>query len=335
MKKNIISKIIYRFCLILTLFLFTACESDTSWDTSQRGNSDGNLANLGLTATDGDTLYLIGTSSPHDLIYEADEEGNPQKAITGLTGYIQFLNIQNDAFYFLGITYDSEENRSEGIFSADLDGENQNCLYNIESGSTVTYLAAVGDLLICAVENEEGKTDVRALYPAENSEARLFSENHTVRSLLINEGKCYYIMENKIICRDLDGNNRTTLLRSDQWIGNMITDGAALYYTKSTEHGDVIEKSDLNGENTVTLFENSSYISHMNLTGNTLCFADDQRDSENELIQSTLRTINTETAETENIATVKEDYIGLSIIDDLLICHMNDDALTAKIFELN
>lgn len=334
MKKHIASKIFIGLFPMLILFLFTACRDDTTWNTSQQGNSSGNLANLGLAAEGEDSLYLIGTTSPHDLIYKADEAGNLQKAITGLTGYIQFLNIQEDTFYFLGITYDSEENRSEGIFSADLNGENQSCLYNIESGQTVTHLVAVGELLICAIEDEKEKTEVRAIYPAESSEAMLFSEKHPIRSLLIQNGSCYYITENKIICRDLDGGNRRTILESNARISNMVTDGSVLYYTVFTENGDSIEKCDFNGEHPEVLFKGNAFIQHMNISGSTLCFTDDQNNSEGELIQATLRTIDLETEEITDIATIEEDYIGISVIGRQLICHLNDDALTARVFEL-
>ncbi len=330
------------FCIVLfcICLLCTACDGkeQTSWDTSLRGNSDANINNLGLAAANGDRVYYVGTETEYDLIYEADENGEPQKALTGLTGYIQFLNIANDTLYFLGVTYDENENRSESIFSADLNGENKNCIYTMKEGESTSYLAAVGNLLIYAAATEKGKTRVCAINPGEQTEAELFTEKESIHSLQINNDRFYYITENEIRSIRIDGTDKKTLYKSDQWIGNMVILDGAVYFTKSHDesggHHDSICRVRMKGENFEELFPGGKWINTMNGKDKTLYFADHTNDSEGNLKEAVFYSLNTETAEITELGRTEQEYTGMAICNNLLIYHLNDEHLTAQFIKL-
>ena len=328
-------------CVILCVFTFlcSACGTEQeAWDTSLRGNTDANINNLGLSAAAENAVYYVGTETEYDLIYEADENGEPQKAVTGLTGYIQFLNITDDTLYFLGITYDEYENRSESIFSADLNGENKNCIYTMAQGSSTSYLAAVGDLLIYAASEESGKTRVCAVHPADQTEAELFSEKETIRSLQIDGDRFYYITENKICSVRMDGTDKKTLYEAEEWIGNMVILKNALYFTESHEeppgHHDSICRISKKGEDFEELFSGGKWIGTMNGKDDTLYFTDHTNDSEGNLKEAVFYGMDIKTADITELGRTEQEYTGMEICGDLLIYHLSDEHLTTRILKL-
>lgn len=340
MKQHRIRAALTFFIFLIFSLLCAACggEEENPWDTSRRGNSDANINNLGLSVAGENTVYYVGTETEYDLIYEADENGSPQKALTGLTGYIQFLNIADDTLYFLGVTYDENENRSESIFSADLNGENKSCIYTMKEGSATSYLAAVGDLLIYASSEENGKTRVCAVNPEERTEAELFSEKETIRALLIDSDRFYYITDNKIRSVRLDGTDKMTIYESEEWIGNMVLLKDALYFTESHDedigHHDSICRISKKGEDFEEMFSGGKWINTMNGKDETLYFADHTNDSEGNLKEAVFYAFDTQTAEITELGRTEQEYTGMEICGDLLICHLTDEHLTTQIFKL-
>lgn len=336
-------RIIFALFIITLLWIPLICSGCSSEEYeglngSTRGNSDGNINNLGLSVQNGDTLYYVGTENEYDLIYEADLSGEPQKALTGLTGYIQFLNVADQTLYFLGITYDDAEQRSESIFSADLNGENKTCLYTIKAGESTSYLNALGGLLIYAAADEKGRTRVCAINPQDRTEAELFSEKETIHSLLIDGERFYYITDNRICSIRVDGTDKKTIYESEEWIGNMVLLENALYFTKSHDddigHHDAICRVNQNGEDFEELFTEGKWIGAMNGEGQILCFADNTNDSEGNLKEAVFYALNTEKAEITELGRTQQEYTGMEICGDLLICHLADEHLTTQIIKL-
>lgn len=340
MKQNRIILALLCMVTLCTSLFFTACNDNTQnqWDTSQRGNSDANINNLGLAAAYNDRTFYIGTEKGYDLIYEADENGAPQKAVTGLTGYIQFLNVLNDTFYFLGVTYDKEGNRSESIFSADLNGKNKNCIYTMAKGTSTSYLAAVGQLLIYASADEKGKTKVCAVNPTEKTEAELFTEKEALRSLQIYNGRFYYITENKICSVNMDGTDKKTIYKSPDWIGNLLILDHSVYFTKSLEDDigrhDALCRVNKKGENYKELFSKGKWICNVNGNDKTIYFADHTYDNEGNLKEAVFYSLDTKTAKIAEIGRTETDYTGLEICNNLLIYHLNDEHLTTQVLPI-
>ena len=340
MKQHRIISALICVTLCLLTILCSACggKEQEMWDTSRRGNTDANINNLGLSAAAESSIFYVGTETEYDLIYEADENGVPQKALTGLTGYIQFLNITEDTLYFLGVTYDEYENRSESIFSADLNGENKNCIYTMKSGSAASYLSAVGDLLIYASSEENGKSRVCAVNPADQTEAELFSEKGAIRSLQIEDSRFYYITGNKIRSVRMDGTDKKTLYESKEWIGNMVILSGSLYFTQYHEdslgHHDSICRINKKGEDLEELFSAGKWINAMNAKDEILYFDDQTFDNEGNFKEAVFYAMNTKTAEITEVDRTEQEYTGMEICGNLLIYHLTDEHLTAQIRKL-
>lgn len=338
MKKKSATGVILSLVLSAGL-LFSACTGSETNNLTiiNRGNTDSNINNLGLAAAKDNRIYYTGTETEYDLIYQADENGKPQKALTGITGYIQFLNVLDDTIYFLGITYDRNENRTEAIFSADPDGEEQSSIYTMKAGESTSYLTAADNLLIYVTTNEKERSKIGAINAKEETEATLLTENAPIRSLNIYEDKFYYICENTVYCASLDGKEKTELFASERWIGNMVINDDRIYLTRAGEAenaNDEICSIHMNGENLEVIYNKAKRISTVNTDGFALYFTADTYDGKGNRIETTIYRWDTDNEKITTLAAINDDYIDMEICNELLIYHINDNHGTVKTIPL-
>ena len=338
MKKRFATRAVLALILSAGL-LFSACGGSNTGNLTinNRGNTDSNINNLGLAAAKDHTIYYTGTETEYDLIYEADENGEPQKALTGITGYIQFLNVMDDTIYFLGITYDSNETRTEAIFSVGLDGQEQNSIYTMKAGESTSYLTAADDLLIYVTTNEKERSKIGAINAKAETEATLLTENAPIRSLNIYEDKLYYICENTVYRASLDGKEKTKLFSADRWIGNMAINDDQIYLTRAGETenaNDELCSLPINSENIEVIYNDAKRISTINTDGFALYFTADTYDGEGKRIETKIYRWDTDSEETTTLTTITDDYIDMEICNELLIYHINDNHNTIKTIPL-
>lgn len=322
-------------CCLFPL-LCAACENEEKLplNPAQQGNSDYNLHNLGLSAETADAVFTVGTKNGYDLIFEAAPDGTLKKAVSGLVGYIQYLNIIGDTIYFVGITYDEYGQRTESVFSVNRNGENQNCVCSAEAGETITYFTAADQLLIFAAEDETGKTILHAVNPEDQTEAVLFKENSPIRSLQIHNDRFYYICENKIFAVDPDGSNKTKICKSENQIENPVFIDDEMYFIEIGENDRIMKITEEDTE-PKAVFQNGKYIAHMNVYQNNIIFSDHSRDAEGNLKKAEIYKLNTETGEITKIFELENEYTGVEVCGDHLFIHLNDEHLTLKTIPLN
>ncbi|MBQ1252223.1 MAG: hypothetical protein IIY02_04830 [Firmicutes bacterium] len=329
----------YRKYILLTILIFmpfcTACDAEGSYsqNPSLRGNHDNNIHNLGLSVENEEKTFTVRTENGYDIIYEMDQNGNPVKALSGFAGYIQYLNIINDTCYYLGITYDPNEQRKESIFTIDLNGKNQNCIYDIPEHSAVTYFSAVGDLLILSIEQEDGETAVHAIHPTEMTEAILLKEDQPIRSLQIRDGVFYYISENTLYSANMDGTDKKKIFKSSSRISNLAIIDDVFYLVQSDDFDHIIAVN-TDGKIIDDIFKNGKYITHMNKYKTELIFADYNRDSEGDLKEAILYRFDTQTGELTELSRTSSEYTGIEICGDRIFLHHNDEDLTLKTIPL-
>ncbi|HMM05922.1 MAG TPA: DUF5050 domain-containing protein [Clostridiales bacterium] len=341
MRKNrLLITVTYLFCFTL-LFLFCGCAShgnaaEKETTASPEGNSDANLNNLGLAATDGETLYDISSDGGYDIIYKAATNGAAAKAIVGLDGYIQFLNISGDYFYFVGITYDGDSTSSEAIFRADLKGEEREWLFDIDKASSVSYMRVVDDTVFYAATTAEDAAALYAVNLDSGKKITLLSAEKAIESVDLTADSIYYAEGNQICRANLDGSAKEALYTGEIWLGNLILDGDTLYFVETQkDKTDSIRALSIAGGEPKTLLSGINWINYLNIDGKTLYYADHTYDGEGNLKTAAFYGLSLDSEETTLVGETDASYVGFSIVDNKLIYQEeNDGDLSAKVLPL-
>ncbi len=341
MKKNrLLITGTYLFCFTL-LFLFCGCagqsgtaEKETS--ASPEGNSDANLNNLGLAATDGETLYDIGSDGGYDIIYKTSDDGAAAEAIVGLDGYIQFLNISGGYFYFVGITYDSDGKSSEAIFRADLKGEKREWLFDLDEDLSVSYMRVVKDTIFYAAANPEDASSLYAVNIASGKQITLLSAEKTLESINLTGDNIYYVEGNHLCRANLDGSAKKTLYTGEIWLGNLLLNGDTLYFVETQkDQTDSIRALSTTGGEPKTLLSGINWINYLNIAGKTLYYADHVYDDEGNLKTAAFYGLSLDSGETALAGKTEKSYAGFSILDGKLIYQEEHDGdFSAKVLTL-
>lgn len=341
MKKNRLRMTFaYLFCFSL-LFLFCGCNgqsgaAENESQASPQGNSDANLNNLGLAATDGDTVYDIGSDGDYDVVYKTSDDGTAEEAIVGLDGYIQFLNISDGYFYFVGVTYDSDGKSSESIFHADLKGEKKEWLFDIDENLTASYMRVVDDTVYYAVSTDEEASSLYAVNLKSGKQITLISAEAAIQSVNLAENAIYYVENNRICRVNPDGSERETLYTADIWAGNLILDGDNLYFVETQkDKTDSICSVSITGGEAKTLLSGVNWINYLNIEGQTLYYADHTYDGQGNLKTAAFYGLSLDSGKTTLIGETNTSYVGFSVAGSKLIYQEEaDGAFTAKILPL-
>lgn len=335
--------------ITITLFWFfgigilTLCGCSDENDTTDKdtavnppGNSDANLNNLGLAATDGASLYYITSDGGYDIIYKTADDGTADEAILGLSGYIQFLNISDGFFYFVGVTYDSDGKAGESVFRADLSGDERKWLFDIDESLSVSYMRVVDDTIFYVASTSEDETAIYAVNIESGTQITLITEENAIQSVNLAENSIYFVDGTEICRADLDGSEKETLYTGNVWVGNMILSGDKLYFVETqkdqTDNICVLSK---NGGEPETLLTGINWINYLNLKGQTLYYADHTYDDEGNLKTASFYGLDIVSGETAAIGETNASYVGFSVIDgNLIYQEENSGALTAKVIPL-
>lgn len=329
-------KRIFVALLFLLTLLFCGCNThgeQSGLFSASRGNTDGNLHNLGLTVENGTAFSYVGSTEDFDLIYQSDGKGNAEKAVSGLKGYIRFLNYINGTYYFLGVTYRENGEAAEGIFSCNPGTDTKTCLYPLKQGQTVSYLAAADKLLFFALHEQE-TTELRAVNPAAKTEAVLFKSDYPLRDINLTDSGFYCIEGNRIITANRNGKNKAAVYTGKQPPIHLEVINGTLYFVLQEEKGDTLYALKEGAKKPKAIYtEAGVLINHLNTEGNNLYFSAD-RMSNGELSDATLFRYNTQTAEAEEITAVEDGYTGFEIADGMLVIHHEDDTLSTAAIPL-
>lgn len=342
MKRNHLLMTITLFWLfgigLLTLCGCTGENSATEKKTTvlPQGNSDANLNNLGLAATDGDSLYYINSDKGYDIIYKAAADDRADEAILGLSGYIQFLNISDGFFYFVGVTYDSDGKAGASVFRASLDGEERKWLFDIDESLDVNYMRVVDDTVFYVASASEDKSALYAVNIESGAQTALIAEDDAIQSVNLAENGIYYVDGTEICRAKPDGSEKEALYTGNIWVGNMILNGDKLYFTETQkDRTDNICVLNNDGGEPETLLTGINWVNYLNIEGQTLYYADHTYDGEGNLKSAAFYGLDTVSGETAAVGETNGSYVGFSIIDGNLIYQEEDNgALTAKVIPL-
>ena len=300
-------------------------------DTGARGNSDANLNHMGLAAARDTDVYCVGSRNDYDIVYEADAAGQGKRALFGLTGYIRFLNVTDDAFYFIGVTSDGNGNDSEALFRVDADGMNKSRLFAIDPNLTVVYMTVAGETALYAAATAEGESRVCALDLRNGGETTLFTTENEIQSLNIAGGNLYYIADNAICRRALDGTGAETLYTSNIWLGNMVFGNNCLYFVETErDKTDSIKSLKPDGSDKKTLISDLNWVNELNIRDQTLYYADHTYDSDGHFQSAAFYGLDLTTGKTRQLGQTKKDYVGFDVAGANLFYHLKDDNFTVK-----
>lgn len=87
--------------LILVLLLFMACSPRAEENTAGMGNTNGNIANMGFSVTDGDWIYFLHQQGVGSL-YKMKLDGTGDSPIIDEPG--MFLNAVDGWIYYVPAT---------------------------------------------------------------------------------------------------------------------------------------------------------------------------------------------------------------------------------------
>lgn len=341
MRKNpLLMTATYLFCFTL-LFLFCACQSQSGGAEKETaalpaGNSDANLNNLGLAATDGETLYDIASDGGYDIIYKTAADGSAAAAVVGLDGYIQFLNVSGGYFYFVGSTDNSNGKPEKAIFRADLKAKEKEWLFDLDGALSVTYMRVVEDTVFYAATTGEEAAALYGVNLAKGKRITLLTAEKTIDSIHLTAEGIYYAEGNRICRANLDGSEKEILYTGEIWLGNLILDGDTLYFVETQrDKTDSICALSADGGEAKTILAGVNWINYLNIAGETLYYADHTYDGDGNLETAAFYGLSLSSGKTALVGETDGPYAGFSIIGNKLIYQEeHDGALTAKVIPL-
>ncbi len=245
--------------ILLGLLLPAACSPKSTDKTAGMGNTNGNIANMGFSVTDGDWIYFLHQEGEGSL-YKMKKNGTEESQI--IAGPAMFLNVVDGWIYYVDQKADSK------VYRIRPDGTERTLVVD----AAASYLISDGAMLYYISGKEADEKPERKIYRCklDGTEPTLISATPAAQFNLVGEFIYYVGGEDRQVHRiKTDGTSDQVL--GDAKPGGIIVQGDTIFYVNELEETRQLWSMKTDGTGAARLSEDQ--VTTFNVSGDWIWYA--------------------------------------------------------------